>query len=606
MRKKALSWAKASLGRMTLGKKLVLLIIVGLALGGTVFALLAMQALHRSTDAMLQERLTTTRLVSKYADEVLERAITELKQTASETNFDDTYKAASRIATLESTYSKMSIRVLDIFVLDNSARVMWDSIKGTLSSSEDMSSYPCFADVVGSQPCVSGLMYAPVIGIPSILLSSGLQQGAGVESGIIVTAIDLTQSSIGGFIQPISLGETGYVEIVDQKGIVIARTEPGHPLTPFEESDHQKRFAELIATGNATTGTCHACHREGKQVSRRDVLAFVPIQQAPWGVAIRQSENEALAPTRSLRLNLFTAGAAMFAVFLLFAGILTQNIVRRVRGLTGASLRIAHGGLDVPVAPMGRDEIGVLAETLESMRLNLNESYKELQRHEEARRDLLRVMMTAQEEERRRIARELHDETSQALASFTVNLETTIAALPGDAKEANVRLRELQARVVKTLEGIHDVVYELRPTVLDDLGLVAAVRWQLENVVARSGVETQFETEGDERRLPQATETAVFRIIQEASNNIVRHAGAETATITLTFSQGALVVHIEDDGKGFDVREMIDRRKGSRGLGLLGMRERAESLGGTMQVWSEPGSGTKIDISIPLTGGDSI
>lgn len=600
MTQAGLTWLRTSLQGLTLGRKIVLLALVGLVLGGVVFALLGMQALQRSTEVMLQERLTLTRLVGDYSDEVLGRSLRELRLTAMTIDFDRPVATKSNLDALDSLYSKMAIGTLDLFVLDKTARVLWSMKEGDAAAGRDMSYYPCFADVVGSRPCVSGLLVAPALDTPAILLSSGLQVGVNATEGVLVAAIDLAQSSIGGFIQPISLGKTGYVEIVDQNGVVIARTSPGQALTPFEKSDHPERFAELIEMGRATVGTCHTCHEEARQPTKRDVLAFVPLQEVPWGVVIRQAEEEALASTQDLKTKLLLAGIGLIGGVVLFVGFSTQTIVRRIRSLTSACLRIANGNLDMPVTPLGTDEIGVLAETFDNMRLNLKRSHEELQRHEQARRDLLRLVMSTQEEERRRIARELHDETSQALASFTVNLETAIKALPPDAEASRARLRELQSQVVNTLEEIHNVVYELRPTVLDDLGLIAAVQWQIENHLAISGVETHFETVGQERRLPQEIETAVFRLIQEASNNIIMHANAETASITLDFRSDRLLVLIEDDGKGFNVQEIMSMRERGSGLGLLGMKERVEFLGGTIDIKSGPGTGTQLSISIPI------
>ncbi|MEE8174017.1 MAG: GAF domain-containing protein, partial [Dehalococcoidia bacterium] len=226
--------------------------------------------------------------------------------------------------------------------------------------------------------------------------------------------------------------------------------------------------------------------------------------------------------------------------------------------------------------------------------------YKEVQHKEEIRGELLRRVISTQEEERKRIARGLHDETSQTLTSLAANLEAVIAALPVDADEAKAKLRAVQSLALKTLDEIHRVIYELRPALLDDLGLVAAVQWQCENCLEAVGIKVNFETAGVERRLPAQIETALFRIIQEATTNILRHAEAESASISLEFKESSVAVHIEDDGKGFDPHEAMSVRDRERGLGLLGMKERAELLGGFLSIQSQPGRGTRIDVEIEI------
>lgn len=236
-----------------------------------------------------------------------------------------------------------------------------------------------------------------------------------------------------------------------------------------------------------------------------------------------------------------------------------------------------------------------IAIAIENARL-----YNEVQRKEQLRGELLNLVISTQEEERKRIARGLHDETSQALTSLAVNLEAIIAILPSDADEAKAKLRGIQSLAAKTLDEIHKVIYELRPTLLDDLGLVAAVKWHAENYLEAAGIKVHLETAGPERRLPAQIETALFRIIQEATTNIARHADAESTSISLEFNETCIAVHIEDDGKGFDLNEVMRSSDGERGLGLLSMEERAELLGGHLSIKSRPGLGTQITVKIPI------
>ncbi len=249
-------------------------------------------------------------------------------------------------------------------------------------------------------------------------------------------------------------------------------------------------------------------------------------------------------------------------------------------------------GRDIQFLESVAGQVGI---AIENARL-----HQEVQHQDRVRGELLREILSIQEEERRRIARELHDETSQSLASLSASLEAVIGMLPAGESEAKSRLRKTQQVSVNMLDEVHRLIYELRPTLLDDLGLVAATRWLVDNNLAKAGVKVGFKTRGVERRLPPILESTLFRVVQEAVSNIARHAGARNASVALEFQKKAMKVQVKDDGKGFDVEEAITSKERPRGLGLLGMRERIELVNGTLRIVSRPGAGTQIDIRIPL------
>jgi signal transduction histidine kinase len=227
--------------------------------------------------------------------------------------------------------------------------------------------------------------------------------------------------------------------------------------------------------------------------------------------------------------------------------------------------------------------------------------YDEVRRKEEMRGELLHEIISTQEEERKRIARELHDETSQTLTGLSVNLEAVMNALPLDPDQTKAKLEKVQALAIRTLEEIQRVIYELRPSLLDDLGLLAAVNWGAKEYLETAGIQVHLETDGEERRLPAEIETALFRIIQEATTNIVRHSGADSTSITIEYRENSVALRIEDNGKGFEPHQAIVPKNKGRGLGLLSMQERAELLGGELTLQSRPGSGTCITADIPTS-----
>ena len=230
--------------------------------------------------------------------------------------------------------------------------------------------------------------------------------------------------------------------------------------------------------------------------------------------------------------------------------------------------------------------------------------WKELQEKERLRADLLAKAIQAQEDERRRVARELHDETGQSLNAMVFGLKAAEAALAGNPGQAGEILARLKAAAGDTVRELQTIIYDLRPSLLDDLGLTPALRWYAETRLEVEGVRVLWDITGTERRLPPEVETALFRIGQEAITNAAKYANATEIHIKLAFKETRAVLEIIDDGQGFNIGDLLKHPpEDGRGLGLLGMRERAELLRGGLEVESEPGCGTRVCAELPT--GDS-
>jgi len=219
-----------------------------------------------------------------------------------------------------------------------------------------------------------------------------------------------------------------------------------------------------------------------------------------------------------------------------------------------------------------------------------------LEKQEEIRRELLRHTVQAQEDERARIARELHDETSQVLSAFSLELATLRELSSGKPriKDTVSRLQDLSRRMS---QGLYTLVHDLRPAQLDDLGLVPALRSMLDGDYRAKGLQVTFEVTGSQRRLDSLIETVLFRVAQEALNNVNRHAEINEATLRLDYAPDKVTLGVLDAGKGFDPTEPL---RPPRGWGLEGMRERVESVGGQLILFSAPGNGTTVEVVIPL------
>ena len=321
---------------------------------------------------------------------------------------------------------------------------------------------------------------------------------------------------------------------------------------------------QLAADGMAPMrGDCRCLQllREGALTQAVNLVECMRLEKAGW------------AQPRHATVPLRTAGGGLIGVMNL--------VLPSRRALTPREL--------ATLSAIG-DQIGLAAE-----RARL---YEELREKEALRGKLLEKLISAQEDERRRIARELHDQAGQALTALILNLEMAEQAEQGIEPERLARLRGIAEG---TLAELRRMIYDLRPTILDDLGLAAAVRWYVKENVEPQGLHVTMSITGADERLPHHIETAVFRIVQEALTNILKHAQAHRAGIEIAVTPQDVRAAITDDGRGFDLSHVTTRREG--GMGLLGMRERAELLGGTLRMESREGGGTRVEAVIPVQVG---
>jgi signal transduction histidine kinase len=244
-----------------------------------------------------------------------------------------------------------------------------------------------------------------------------------------------------------------------------------------------------------------------------------------------------------------------------------------------------------------------LRELNEMLEQRVRERTAELVRASEARRQVLQQLVTAEEEERRRISRELHDQMGQHLTGLLLGLRA--ARSEAEAHEVVERLDALERLAAETARDVQSMAVELRPPALDTLGLVAAVQSHLEDWGERHGVEYDFHSAGlAGLRLARDVETTLYRVVQEGLNNVLKHAGASRVSLLIERRDDVVRLILEDDGGGFDVEATLARPDKAKRLGVRGMRERLALLGGELEIESSPGSGTALFVRLPATPSD--
>jgi two-component system, NarL family, sensor histidine kinase UhpB len=259
--------------------------------------------------------------------------------------------------------------------------------------------------------------------------------------------------------------------------------------------------------------------------------------------------------------------------------------------------RVAAGDLSARARPvLFRDpDVERLGDTLNTMLDVLHEHRGLLQKMSEQ-------VLAAQEDERKRIARELHDETAQALTTLLIRLK--ILERARTASDMRGQINELRVVTAQTLEAVRKLAVELRPATLDDLGLIAALEAYTDSYSSRNSVRVAFRAEGfddHDKRLPSQIELVLYRVVQEGLTNAAKHAAPHQVRVDLSRTAEEVVASVEDDGSGFDVEEVMRSRE--RGLGLFGMQERLALVGGQLVIDSVPGSGTRIYARVPCRAG---
>ncbi|HEU4382886.1 MAG TPA: ATP-binding protein [Anaeromyxobacteraceae bacterium] len=567
-------------------------------------------------ERQMEGRLHAATAVAGQLDEELTQSLESLQRAATAHHVDlrdgdaNPEKAALREAALQGHFPAGA------FMLDAAGGLVAEVPERGERSLAPPAGTPEVQEVLRTgRPAVSSVVASPLG--DHVYAMVPVRDWRGEITGLAGGVLDLSQHHYTTLLRFLKRYPEAAAEVVDGAGKVVASAEGGHPRRLTE----CRHVAKVVAERRSLGDRCHTCHPRLDEPDFRSVLAVAPLKQAPWGVTLRQPEREVLATVGAFPVGLLGLEAALLCLGALFAWGAARSVTRPVAALTAAAEQIAEGDLAQPVPQAGPDEVGRLAHWLEVMRWSLREmlAYVEQanqrleRRVEERTAELARVnaelrqreqelarlyekVLTAQEDERRRIARELHDETSQSLAVLVMGLDGALAAIRAGQTP---RLDEVKALAVRTIEEVHRLILDLRPSVLDDLGLLSAIRWYGERYLQPRGISVRCEFEKLERRLPPAFETAVFRVCQEAMTNIARHAEAETVLVQAQVEGDALAVEIEDDGRGFDPAE-VARRPGRPHFGLLGIRERVELLGGKLTIDSAPGRGTRLHLEVPL------
>ncbi len=614
------------LRRVNLWPRLVIGVSLGFLALLVVVGLLILRIVEDSRNRILDERLVIAEMAARQVDGLLGHNFSELEGTGLDMQAGGPSTSLTQFAQKARELLQDSDDTwLGMYLVGSSGLVMAAAPEGRASASFGTSAgaQPTF---VAGQRSVSQPYADALTGRPAALLVVPVPGASGVN---LAGVIDLSRADLlGPLTNAKGLGKTGHAELFDSSGNVIASTEAAAFQSPGE---HQRFYLRVLSESREEVQTVpvEATSPGDATADEGDhIMAVAPLADTPWGVAVGGSESETLAPVNDLRNEMLLVGAVSLVVLWLATLIGARFLARPVRALTDAADRMRGGDLETPIHVPEGGEIGRLGETLEAMRVRLDASldeikakdadleqrvhertqevedlYDELKAKEELRSRLLNSVISAQEEERKRIARELHDETGQALTGIIMSLEAAREDLVREPEAAGERLDKAVLLAGQSIDMIRQLVIDLRPAALDDLGLVPALRALAETRLEEKGVQLQMEVSGMKDRLSPAVETCLFRVVQEAVTNIIRHSDAKRAHIELRRDDQSVSLLVEDDGRGFDVAEVRSSPHSDRALGLAGMEERVSLAGGQLTIESAPSKGTRVSARIDLANG---
>jgi signal transduction histidine kinase len=602
----------------SLKKRITLLIVIGISVILLSLGIVSHYIIQKDIDGLLAKKLALSRITRNNVDNIIKDNISRLYDISLSGAIDlgdgdmrpekEAVKAAYRY----------SIFTDGIFLLDTGGNILLNYPERMRDTSLNVLSIEPVSRMLSlGKPVVSNLYTVEPSKKKVIYVLVPLKDKNGRTVGVAGGQIDPTSPILLQKLGLIDIGRNEFIDIVDSNGVVIASSDPDRMFT---HCDRNSFFTTIINERKERVATCHVCHESGNRNERQaTVLAFVPLETAPWGISIQELKSDVFASAANLKKMFIGLGFIFLGTaFILTIGI-SRSIVDPLKDLIRGAELIARGDLSNPVTPQGSDEIGLLSKSFETMRRKLVQSGEKIQRHtqeletrvkertrqinesQQRAEKLLKKVISTQEEERKRIARELHDDTLQEMLAALMKID--ICRI-NPAEITMEKIDVIRGIITRAYDGLISLMQNLRPSLLDDLGLIAAVQSLLNIHLRDKGIQYFINTKGlKDKRFRPEVEIILFRIVQEAVVNIARHSQAEHVFVLFKCDLNTVYAEIEDDGIGFDLGSLIMHAhevRDRRGLGIMGMKERALLIGGSMEICSQPDIGTKIVVRIPL------
>lgn len=580
--------------KLGLQRRIMIYAAVGLGILFTSWGVISRTSIDQVSNLLLEERLATAQSVSTAFSGELHHMRNDLAEDLEDIASPDsdsqsvTEDAFNHLSAVDDfTY----FEIQGIVVIEEQGEIEAIAPESfTVDQAQDIA----YGDIWPLDPFTTFISHSDSV---TVLVSIPLLDSQGNKSRSAHAFVKAVGSAVPlvGFLPPdevagaSSAGSDYHLEVVNESGVTILGIGPALHDAVGETTTHWDLVRDVVES------------RSQAMVNDRDsngttALAVVPIIGTQmYLLAMREDDVSISAPARLQDLFIFI-GVVGFIGAMLVVAFTTRKVVRATSELTVAAQRMAHGDLDSPVTVLAQDEIGQLAESIESMRVQLAraseqalESNQELEKNVAERTEQLRralgQIISAQEAERKRVARDLHDVIAQEMVILTRRLESARQKLANGELDSS-ELDELTALARSGLDSTREISRALRPSMLDDLGLVPALNWAAGELEKRSGIEVEIDLPESAPDTTDEQSLLLFRAAQEAFANIDRHSKATRASISLDQPNGVIQLKISDNGQGFEMPDSMRELAMHGHLGIIGMLERVELAGGKLLIAS--------------------
>jgi signal transduction histidine kinase len=491
-----------------------------------------------------------------------------------------------RLEALQEAEDVFDIFDAGVLIVDKQGLVITTSRDNSIPYLLDISISETFQSVRDRLvPSFSNVLFDEGANDAFILIAVPLFDAEEQFAGAVIGGIDVHSTSISKPIRNLTIGRDGFTYMIDRGGIIMAHPDPHQIGADYSNLPFVKRVV-AGENGGMVTETSNG---------KRQVESYAPIGTTGWGLVIQESWESVTEPVGlfGVLITAIELAVIILVVILLWWGF--DRIAVPIQTLHDQINNLAKGKNIEPIKESGIDEIDALESAFLTMATQIASYRSGLHRY-------VGEITKAQEEERRRIARELHDETMQNLIALSRRME--IYQTSEDKAQRRAQIAELREIVSQTLEGIRRINRELRPLILEDLGLIPALQSLVRDAGRGEGASphAKFDTKGQQHPMNPEQELALYRITQEALANIRKHAQATGVLVELSFLPKTVRLEIADNGKGFEVRPSLTDFAQMDSFGLLGIQERVWAAGGTLSIQSSPGHGTKLSVTVPIMG----
>lgn len=398
--------------------------------------------------------------------------------------------------------------------------------------------------------------------------------------GVIAGRFYLSFQRLGQEIQKLRVGKQGTAYLVDRQGRLIY-----HPIskligTDFSYREAVKRLEQGERVGAVTT-----------QEQPRTVEGYAVVEITGWGLVIGEPWTQVVEPAQEALRPVAVVLIIGLVTVAMVVALGVQRVTDPIQNLVTQTRQVATGDYDAQVSLSRIKEIKELG-------MAFNEMVEQIRRYRAGVRHYVADITQSQEEERKRIARELHDDTVQSLIAISQRIEL-IKEILDNPVETRTRLNEVRTMITGAIASVRQFSRDLRPLALEDLGLRAAMQYLVNQLAQTEGIDVDFEVEGEIEGLSTDMEVAIYRVLQEALNNVKKHAQATQVNVLAIFTNERITLTVQDDGQGFEVPEAMTDFASSGSFGIMGLQERAQLFGGNVIIESQPGAGTTVHLFMP-------